>query len=55
MNFCGIDSADSENYQPAACAIDLGSCNNSIKTSHAFYTPWKGYTGYDWCLVDCEC
>ena len=31
MNFCGIDNPDSENYQPAANAIGLGSCNNSIK------------------------
>ena len=47
MKFCGIDSPDSENYQPAASAIGLGSCNNSIRQSQTTVSPFQGYSNYD--------
>jgi hypothetical protein len=47
MNFCGIDSSDSEKYFVAANANGIGSCNNSIKPSQTLFSPFGGYSAYD--------
>jgi len=44
MNFCGIDSSDSEKYFVAANANGIGSCNNSIKPSQTLFSPFGGYS-----------
>ena len=47
MNFCGIDSSDSERYFQAANANGIGSCNNAIKPSGTLFSPLGGYSSYD--------